>query len=288
VQKLVFIFILSFLTLFTAYIDAAPVYIAKDSRAYHYDRNCSDLNTNDLIEFASPQKADDAGAIPCKHCNSSTVKEKISDSRNAKKEVPSKSLEDKEEKSNKVRKGVQSFSIKGLKIGMTDIQTANAKLIQTKDGALSYFSTNTGRNNNEKIIYSIRWEKRFNNYEKAEDILLKLQETYGKWSDAFYRNTAKQSDYYVIWGAKFKKNKIKDSVRPLRETVSGNVAYAVDCITSKLFFLALVVSHHDGRCFIYLRLHNAKIYTDALKAEHTRKKQQKIEQQEDISKLEFR
>jgi hypothetical protein len=69
-QKLVFIFSFSFLTLFTAYIDAAPVYIAKDSRAYHCDRNCSDLRgTNDLIDFASPQKADDAGGVPCNNCN---------------------------------------------------------------------------------------------------------------------------------------------------------------------------------------------------------------------------
>ena len=61
------------MTLYITPTHAAPVYIAKDSRAYHCDHNCSDLNTNDLIEFASPQKADDAGAIPCKHCNSSDI-----------------------------------------------------------------------------------------------------------------------------------------------------------------------------------------------------------------------
>ena len=44
------------------------VYGAKDSRVYH-KRNCSEFNTDDLIEFASSQKAREAGGIPCKHCN---------------------------------------------------------------------------------------------------------------------------------------------------------------------------------------------------------------------------
>lgn len=50
------------------------VYITKNSRVYH-KRNCSELNTNDLIEFASSQKADDAGGVPCNNCNPSTVVE---------------------------------------------------------------------------------------------------------------------------------------------------------------------------------------------------------------------
>jgi len=44
------------------------VFGAKDSRVYH-KRNCSEFNTDDLIEFASSQKAREAGGIPCKHCN---------------------------------------------------------------------------------------------------------------------------------------------------------------------------------------------------------------------------
>jgi hypothetical protein len=68
--KPVFLVIVLLFSLLTTYIYANPVYIATDSRAYHYNRNCSDLNTTDLIEFASPQKADAAGAIPCKRCNS--------------------------------------------------------------------------------------------------------------------------------------------------------------------------------------------------------------------------
>lgn len=49
----------------------SPVYVAKDSRVYHHDRNCSELSTADLVEFASSQEARKAGGAPCKHCNPS-------------------------------------------------------------------------------------------------------------------------------------------------------------------------------------------------------------------------
>ncbi|MFQ5962655.1 MAG: hypothetical protein ACE5KZ_00040 [Candidatus Scalinduaceae bacterium] len=47
-----------------------PVYTTKNSRVYH-KRNCSELNTEDLIQFSSAQKAREAGGVPCKHCNPS-------------------------------------------------------------------------------------------------------------------------------------------------------------------------------------------------------------------------
>lgn len=75
-RRLVFILILSFLTLFTSHANSAPVYVSKDSRVYHHDRNCSELNTDNLIEFKSSQQADSVGAIPCKHCDPSAVNEK--------------------------------------------------------------------------------------------------------------------------------------------------------------------------------------------------------------------
>jgi hypothetical protein len=61
--------ILTFLMSFTTHAYAAPVYVPKDSRVYHYDRNCSELNTDDLMEFTSPEKASEAGGVPCKNCN---------------------------------------------------------------------------------------------------------------------------------------------------------------------------------------------------------------------------
>jgi peptidyl-prolyl cis-trans isomerase B (cyclophilin B) len=53
---------------------SSSVFSAHNSRVYH-KRNCSELNTDDLIEFASSQKADDAGGVPCKNCNPSVVVE---------------------------------------------------------------------------------------------------------------------------------------------------------------------------------------------------------------------
>jgi len=49
-------------------IKQTSVYTTKSSRTYH-KRNCSELNTTDLIEFSSPQEAESSGAIPCKNCN---------------------------------------------------------------------------------------------------------------------------------------------------------------------------------------------------------------------------
>ena len=61
------------LILFTTHVNAAPVYVSKDSRAYHHNRNCSNITTTDgLMEFNSPEKA--AGAIPCEYCNPSSVR----------------------------------------------------------------------------------------------------------------------------------------------------------------------------------------------------------------------
>lgn len=54
----------------------SPVYISKDSRVYHHDRNCSNLTTTDgLMEFSSPQNAEASGGILCEHCDPSAVNE---------------------------------------------------------------------------------------------------------------------------------------------------------------------------------------------------------------------
>ncbi len=47
-----------------------PVYTTYNSRTYH-KRNCTELGTNDLMQFSSSQKAREAGGRPCKHCNPS-------------------------------------------------------------------------------------------------------------------------------------------------------------------------------------------------------------------------
>lgn len=73
--KPVFVVAVLLFSLLATHAYASPVYVAKDSRLYHHDRNCSNLTTTtDLIEFASPQQADNNGALPCIHCESSTVK----------------------------------------------------------------------------------------------------------------------------------------------------------------------------------------------------------------------
>jgi hypothetical protein len=81
-RNVIFVFTLFLLTL-TANTNASPVYVAKDSREYHRDRNCAKLITTDsVIEFGSPQKAKASGGILCEHCKSSTaVEEEISESK---------------------------------------------------------------------------------------------------------------------------------------------------------------------------------------------------------------
>jgi hypothetical protein len=73
-RKLVFMLILSLLTVFATHSNAASVYIATNSRTYHCDRNCPELNTDNVIEFNSPKEADVVGAIPCRHCKLTTGK----------------------------------------------------------------------------------------------------------------------------------------------------------------------------------------------------------------------
>ena len=71
-----FILIIIFLIPFTTHANSASVYVAKDSRVYHYNRNCSNITTTDgLMEFSSSQDAKDAGAFQCEHCNQSAVVE---------------------------------------------------------------------------------------------------------------------------------------------------------------------------------------------------------------------
>ncbi len=52
-------------------LNSNSIFAAKYSRIYHKS-NCTKLNTEDLIEFTSPQKARKAGGIPCKYCNPSS------------------------------------------------------------------------------------------------------------------------------------------------------------------------------------------------------------------------
>ncbi|MFQ5687581.1 MAG: peptidylprolyl isomerase [Candidatus Scalindua sp.] len=73
-RKPALILILILLIPFTTHTNAASVYIAKDSRTYHCDRNCPELNTDNVIEFNSPEEADALGAIPCGHCKLTTGK----------------------------------------------------------------------------------------------------------------------------------------------------------------------------------------------------------------------
>jgi hypothetical protein len=53
-----------------------PVYTTKNSRTYH-TRNCSKLNSNDLIEFKSSQEAGNSGALPCIYCKPLAVKKTL-------------------------------------------------------------------------------------------------------------------------------------------------------------------------------------------------------------------
>ena len=60
-------------------VNAGNVYISKDSRVYHHDRNCTNLSTTDnLMEFTSSQDAKNAGGIPCNYCDSSVVRIELS------------------------------------------------------------------------------------------------------------------------------------------------------------------------------------------------------------------
>jgi murein DD-endopeptidase MepM/ murein hydrolase activator NlpD len=73
-RKLVFMLVFFLLTVFASHANAASVYIATNSRTYHCDRNCPELNTDNVIEFNSPEEADALGAIPCGHCKLTTGK----------------------------------------------------------------------------------------------------------------------------------------------------------------------------------------------------------------------
>lgn len=47
---------------------SSSVFATNNSNIYHKS-NCPKLNTEDLVEFNSPQKAREAGGKPCKQCN---------------------------------------------------------------------------------------------------------------------------------------------------------------------------------------------------------------------------
>lgn len=46
----------------------SSVFVTKTSNIYH-NSNCPELSTEDLVEFATSQKAQEAGGVPCKTCN---------------------------------------------------------------------------------------------------------------------------------------------------------------------------------------------------------------------------
>ena len=49
-------------------LNSDSLFASRNSRIYHKS-NCPKLSTEDLIEFISSQKAQEAGGIPCKYCN---------------------------------------------------------------------------------------------------------------------------------------------------------------------------------------------------------------------------
>ena len=51
------------------------LFASRNSRTYH-KHNCPQLNTEDLIEFTSSQKAQEAGGLPCELCNPMIVKQR--------------------------------------------------------------------------------------------------------------------------------------------------------------------------------------------------------------------
>lgn len=64
------------------------VFASRNSRIYHKP-NCPLLNKEDLIEFTSPQKAQEAGGIPCKYCNPSAFdRENATDDRRDRRRNP--------------------------------------------------------------------------------------------------------------------------------------------------------------------------------------------------------
>lgn len=298
----------------------SPVYIAKDSRVYHHDRNCSNITTTDgLMEFSSPQKAEASGGILCEHCDPSVVKEKILENRDVnpvdvaidkprqpdiKKEIQPKSQEQQEEISAQVKERVQSFSIKGMKTGMKAQQVhelypqcfenipygSGCRSAPMGDGSgLSIYCIEPGAYTKEPIVYKIEWAKYFQNYKPPNDILMKLEKTYGKWSDIHrfsdkYRNN--DDVYCVIWGAKYLKNIKEDKklhgvfkMKVLLDKGDGQIIKK-----GKLYLLAIVRSNTIRKtCHLTLRLCNGNIYEDALAAEEI-----KIKQQEDLDNLEFR
>jgi hypothetical protein len=340
--KPVYVVTVLLFSLLTTHIYANPVYIATDSRAYHYNRNCSDLNTTDLIEFASPQKADDAGAIPCKHCNSSGIimadkdkqdKQSKEVSSNIQTEADSDEgvyvgdlkdgvkhgqgtitwpngnkhvVEWKDDKligskveniiSKPSNQSIQSFSIKGLKIGMS-IQQARTlypgkleryQTTMMEDGSsLEVDFIEPGAYTKKEIIYQITWKSNFQYTKDTDDVLMKLQETYGKWSDIY---CDRSNYYYVIWGAEFKNHTTRDGVGALPLFNLARIGHSRfrhdSLITDTAYFLAWIVPSDNSRSkakLLKLRLYNYKIYDDAKAAEAAR-----IKQREALNNLELR
>jgi len=322
------------------------VYAASNSRVYH-KRNCSELNTDDLMEFTSSQKAREAGGIPCEHCNPSTVveegtsksakqRDKTSKPRhtyewvgwkslfkgtvfedkernennennqekqlNTSKKIQAKNLERQEEISKQVKKLVQSFSIKGVKIGMT-IQQVKKLFPNARDGfehvplydryykgtatwienpRLSKKMENNsflqvdfirpGAYTEVPIVYKVRFEKHFSSHIKLNVILDKLKTAYGKWSDTHEYNDR----YFVIWGAKYAKNSKNKTLFHCREDL---FRYGLHVIGGKLYFRAafspdISNSFNNDKSALYLQLHSYNIQEDALAAERARIKQQ--------------
>jgi hypothetical protein len=194
---------------------------------------------------------------------------------------------------------IQSFSIKGLKIGMS-IQQArmlypeNFRLrpsdryrdnnVKMEDGSnLSVDFIEPGAYTKEGMIYEIIWESNFRYSKNTNNVLMKLQKTYGKWN-GIYRD--KSNYYYVIWDSKFKNHTTKNGENQLFYMVRNDYSRNDYYVTDKSYLIAWLVPYDKSESKISsfkLLLRNYKIYDDAKAAEATR-----IKQQEALNNLELR
>ena len=199
------------------------------------------------------------------------------------------------------QKLIQTFSIKGVKIGMTMAQVKklfpsaregvtsfypgkiNPRLSITMEGKsnLHVDFINSGAYTKIPIVYKVRYEKIFNSHKKPNVILDKLETAYGKWSDSYdgkYR-------YSVIWGAKYKKNMSertygREDLFRCGSQILGGKLYLNATFERKLRI-------KDDSCALYLQLHSCKIQEDALAAEKAKIKLQH-KKEDDLERLKFR
>jgi len=124
-------------------------------------------------------------------------------------------------------------------------------------------------------------------YKKLNVILDKLETVYGKWSDSYKYEEYKGFRYFVIWGAKYKKNN-----KNLFRVSDEDFAYGRQIIGGKLYLSAEFNSDtsnifNDHKSALSLQLYSYKIIEDALAAEKAKIKQQH-KKEDDLNSLEFK